>query len=196
MGRLARYFFQGLIVLVPVAVTAYVLWAVFAGLDSWVQLSIPGLGVVLVLVGVTGIGFLSSLVLTAPLIRLLEGTLERLPFVKLLYGSVKDLLSAVVGEEKRFDRPVLVRVGDGVEVLGFVIRDSLDSLGVSGRAAVYVPQSYNFAGQTLIVPADRLTPLAVSGADAMTFAVSAAVAGAQRAADAGAPATPGRGRPE
>jgi len=177
MSRLTRYFFQGLIVLAPIAVTAYVFWTAFSAVDGWLGLPVPGLGVLIVVAAVTAIGFFASLFLIRPLMRALDGLLERLPLIKLIYGSVRDLLSAVVGEEKRFDRPVLVRVGDAVEVIGFVTRDSLDDLGAPGRVAVYVPQSYNFAGQTLVVARESLTPLSASGADAMTFVVSAGVAG-------------------
>lgn len=177
MNRAVRYFFQGLIVLVPIAVTVYVLAAAFTAIDGWLDLPVPGLGVVAVVAGVIAIGFLASLFLVRPLLRAFDALLDRLPVIKLIYGSLRDLLSAVVGEEKRFDRPVLVRVGDGVEVIGFVTRDSLDDLGAPGRVAVYVPQAYNFAGQLLVVAADRVAPLEASGADAMTLAVSAGVTG-------------------
>jgi uncharacterized membrane protein len=175
MNRVLRYFFQGLIVVVPIAVTMYVLWAAFAAIDSWLDLSVPGLGVVAVFAGVLLIGFLTSLFLVRPLMRALDALLDRLPVIKLIYGSLRDLLSAVVGEEKRFDRPVLVRIADGVEVIGSVTRESLDELGAAGRVAVYVPQSYNFAGQTLVVTTAHITPLTASGADAMTFVVSGGV---------------------
>lgn len=186
MNRVVRYFFQGLIVLVPIAVTAYVLTATFTAIDGWLDLPVPGLGVVAAVAGVVAIGFLTSLFLVRPLVRAFDALLDRLPLIKLIYGSVRDLLSAVVGEEKRFDRPVLVRVGDGVELIGFVTRDSLDELGAPGRVAVYVPQAYNFAGQLLVVAADRVMPLEASGADAMTLAVSAGVTGRKPATPAAA----------
>jgi len=183
MNRLVRYFFQGLIVVVPIAATAYVLWASFSAIDGWLDLGVPGLGVVAVLGGVLAIGFLTSLFVIRPLMRAVDSVLDRVPGIKLIYGSIRDLLSAVVGEHKRFDRPVLIRVGDGIEVIGFVTRESLTDLGAAGRVAVYVPQSYNFAGQTLVVEADRITRLAATGADAMTFVVSGGVA-SQRATTA------------
>lgn len=177
MRRLARYFFQGLIVLVPIAVTAYVFWAAFRAVDSWLGLSVPGLGVVVVILGITLAGLLANLFLVAPLVRLVERLIEGLPFVKLLYGAVRDLLSAVVGEEKRFDRPVLVEMADGVAIIGFVTRDDLSGIGITDRVAVYLPQSYNFAGQTLVVGREKITPIDATGGDAMTFVVSAGVAG-------------------
>ena len=126
MRHLLRYFFQGLIVLVPLAVTGYVLWSSFWAIDGWLDLPVPGLGLLVVLATVLAIGFLTSLFLIRPLMRAFDALLGRLPVINLIYGSVRDLLSAVVGEEKRFNRPVLVRISDGVEVIGFVTRDSLD----------------------------------------------------------------------
>jgi uncharacterized membrane protein len=177
MKHVLRYFFQGLIVLVPLAVTAYVLWASFAAIDGWLGLPFPGLGVLLVFAGVLAIGFLTSLLLIRPVMRTFDALLERVPVINLIYGSVRDLLSAVVGEEKRFDRPVLVKIAEGIEVIGFVTRDSLEEMGVTARVVVYVPQSYNFAGQTLVVASDRIVPVTATGAEAMTFIVSAGVTG-------------------
>lgn len=179
MKRLARYFFQGLILLAPIAVTAYVLYAAFTAIDGWLGLPVPGLGLVVVVGGVTLVGFVANLFLVRPLVYLVEAAIARLPFVKVLYGAVKDLLSAVFGDEKRFDRAVLLELSPGIEVLGFVTRDSLSELGLEDRVSVYLPQSYNFAGQTLIVAADRVTPITAPGADAMTFLVSAGVAGSK-----------------
>jgi uncharacterized membrane protein len=176
MAKLFRYFLAGLVFLVPIAVTVYALWAAFSAVDGWIDLGIPGLGVVIVVAGVTLLGFLSQLFITAPLLRLIDRAIQRVPFVKLLYGAIRDLLAAVAGDKKRFDRPVLVQVGEGIEVLGFITRDDLDAMGVEGRMAVYLPQSYNFAGQTIVVRQEQVTPLDVSPADAMTFALSAGIA--------------------
>ena len=63
-----------------------------------------------------------------------------------------------------------------MHVLGFVTADSLDHLGLSGHVAVYVPSSYSFAGHLLLLPTDRITPVAVDGPDAMAFVVSGGVA--------------------
>ncbi len=177
MRTLARYFFQGLVFLAPIAITLYVLWVVFAAIDGWLNLPVPGLGFLITIVLVTLVGFLTNFFLAARLMRLLDRILEKLPFVKLLYTSLKDLLSAVMGDKKRFDKPVMVRVAEGASVLGFVTRDSVEDLGIPGHVAVYLPQSYNFAGQVILAPRERVTPLDVASADVMTFVVSAGIAG-------------------
>jgi len=59
--------------------------------------------------------------------------------------------------------------------VGFLTKESLDGLGIAGHVAVYLPQSYNFAGQLLVVPADRITPLDAPSAEVMAFVVSGGV---------------------
>jgi uncharacterized membrane protein len=107
-----------------------------------------------------------------------EQVLGRLPLVKLLYGSMRDLVNAFVGEKKSFDRPVAVTLlaGSGLRALGFVTKDAL-SLGSEELCAVYFPQSYNFAGNLLLVPRAQVEPLGVSGSDLMAFVVSGGVSG-------------------
>jgi uncharacterized membrane protein len=128
---------------------------------------------------VTLLGFLLSSYLMRQILSVLELVLERLPLVKLLHGAVKDLMGAVAGEKKRFDRPVLVSLGPAnpARVMGFVTRDSLGAMGLPEDVAVYLPQAYNFAGQLLILPRAAVTPLPLQSSEVMTFIVSGGVSG-------------------
>lgn len=179
MKRLAGYFLQGLIVLAPIAITGYVFWVVFRTVEGWFDFRYPGLGLLATLVAVTLIGFLSSHVLTRGVVSLAERMLDRLPFVKLLHTSLRDLASAFVGPGKRFDRPVLVElVPGGARFVGFVTRDALDTLGLPGHVAVYLPQSYNFAGQLVVVARESVLTLPVASAETLAFVVSGGISGA------------------
>lgn len=182
MRRLATYFLRGLVLVAPVAVTLYVCWAVFVRLDSWVGLRIPGAGFVLTLAVITLVGMLASNLVTRGVVTGIDRLLARLPFVRLLYTSTKDLLSAFVGEHRRFDRPVSLSVASesGAQLLGFVTADALDDLGLAGHVAVYLPQAYNFAGNLVVVPADRVRPLAAESAEVMAFIVSGGVSRGRR----------------
>jgi uncharacterized membrane protein len=182
MRRLATYFLRGLVLTAPVAVTLYVCWAIFVRLDSWLGLPIPGAGFVLTLLLITLVGVLASNLVTRGVLSGIEKLLQRLPFVRLLYTSTKDLLSAFVGEHRRFDRPVSVPLAPGsdAQLLGFVTADALDDLGLAGHVAVYLPQAYNFAGNLLVVPADRVRPLAADSAEVMAFIVSGGVSRGRR----------------
>ena len=177
MRRLINYFLRGLVVTAPLALTIYILWTVFVRLDSWLGLPVPGVGFLLTITLVTVVGFLASNLVTRSVVSLVEQALQRLPFVRLLYSSTKDLLNAFVGEKRRFDKPVVVALSpDGrTKVIGFVTQESLDQLGLAGHVAVYLPQSYNFAGNLVLFPADQVQRLTADSTAVMAFIVSGGV---------------------
>lgn len=179
MKLIVRSFFEGLLILVPILTSVYIVYVVFISVDGLLGLSIPGVGFVLTMVLITVIGFFASHFFTRTLFQYLEKQFVKLPLVKILYTSVKDLLGAFVGNKKSFDKPVLVKLSkDGsVKTLGFVTRASLDVFGIKGHVAVYLPQSYNFAGNLLVVPKSMVTPLTAESSDVMAFLVSGGVSG-------------------
>jgi uncharacterized membrane protein len=179
MRRLLGYFVRGLVLLAPLVVTVWVCWLVFTNVDGWLGLPIPGAGFVATLLLITVVGFLGSNLLTRSAVNVLEGLMSRLPFVRLLYGSTKDLLNAFVGEKRRFDKPVSLDLSPdgGVRLVGFVTQESLAHLGMAEYVAVYCPHSYNFSGQLHLVLATRVRALDVASADAMAFVVSGGVSG-------------------
>ena len=179
MGRLLGYFGRGLVLLVPIAVTVWVCWLVFTRVDGWLGLPIRGAGFAVTIALITIVGFLGSSLLTRSALSMLESLLSRLPFVRLLYGSTKDLLNAFVGEKRRFDKPVLMAVYENspLRMVGFVTQESLEHLGLHAYVSVYCPHSYNFSGQLYVVPATQVTLLDVASADAMAFTVSGGVTG-------------------
>jgi uncharacterized membrane protein len=179
MRLLLGSFARGLVVVTPLAITVYVTWWVLDTVDGWLGLPIPGAGLLVTLALITLVGFLASTVLTRSLVAALEALLGRLPFVRLLYNSTRDLLNAFVGEQRRFDRPVVVAVSEQVRLLGFITQEALTGLRASGPlVAVYCPQSYNFAGQLLLVPPEQVTPLTAPASDVLAFIVSGGVTGA------------------
>ena len=177
MRALLNYFLRGLVVVAPLAVTGYVCWRLFQAVDGLLGLPVPGAGVAVTLLSIVVVGFLASTFVARGLFGLVERLLTRLPFVRLLYGSTKDLLNAFVGEQRRFDRPVAVTLypDAGGEAIGFVTQSALGHLGLGGRVAVYLPFSYSVAGHVLIFPAERVRPLAADSADVMAFLVSGGV---------------------
>ena len=187
MRRLVNYFFRGVIVTAPIAVTAYVCYRIFVGIDSWLGLPVRGAGFAVTVVVITLTGFLASTILARSLVGALDSVMNRLPFVRLLYSSTRDLLNAFVGEQRRFDKPVLVTLypGGGARAFGFVTQESLAHFGLADHVAVYLPQSYNFAGTLLVFPTAQVERVAVDSADVMAFIVSGGVAGA-----AGSPTPP------
>lgn len=172
---LAQSFMNGLLVLAPVAATAWILVKLFQTIDQLLPLPdnvTPGVGFALVLVIVVVVGVLTTNLLASQLLSLSDRLLSRVPFVKLVYTSIKDLTEAFVGENKKFDRPVFVTLADGVQAIGFVTREELEEYGMKDIVAVYVPQSYNFAANLLFVPRTRVHPIAKPAGEVMAFVVS------------------------
>jgi uncharacterized membrane protein len=183
MAWLLRYFFRGLVVLAPLVLTVWLTFEIFRRVDRWLGglfgFTIPGAGVLLTIALITLFGFLASNLLARTLLGAVEAVLARLPFVRLLYGSTRDLLNAFVGERRRFDTPVLVTLSpdSNLKTLGFVTQESLERYGLAEYVAVYLPQSYNFAGNLVVVPASQVERIPGGGADVMAFIVSGGVTG-------------------
>jgi len=177
MSRLLNYFLRGLVFVTPVALTVYVAWWVFHRIDSWLGLPVPGAGFVITIALITFVGFLASNLITRGLLGVVERVFTRLPFVRLLYASTRDLLDAFVGEKRRFDAPVMVALTPGgtAKMLGFVTQPSVARLGLVEHVAVYLPQSYNFAGNVIVVPAAQVEPLHADSSAVMAFIVSGGV---------------------
>ncbi len=179
-----RNFLRGLLFVVPVAATVYLLQWAFVTIDNmvdperWFGIKVPGLGVALAVVVITAIGVLTSNILTRWIVQLVDRFFQRMPLTKMIYGAIKDLLDAFVGEKKKFDRPVIVGLGAvDAEVLGFITRDELAWLGRPGSVAVYFPQSYNFAGSVVLFPRERVKVLDAVPSEVMQFIVSGGVSG-------------------
>lgn len=176
-NRILSYFWRGCLVLAPVVGTLYIGWLLISTVDRLIPIGIPGLGLVVTVGIVTLVGFLTSNVVGKAVVRSMENALTRVPLLKLLYTSIRDLINAFVGDKKRFDRPVAVAFTESARALGFVTRETLHGLHLPGHVAVYFPQSYNFAGNLLIVPKELVEPLDVHPTDMMAFIVSGGVSG-------------------
>lgn len=202
---LLRYFLRGLLVVVPMALTIYILIYAFNWIDGLIKLDeeskwhIPvvnlefsgksvawrGFGFTVIVSAVIGTGILTSNVLSGWILRRFEQLFTHVPVVKQIYMSIKDMVEAFVSEDKKFDKPVLLALGDSqeVEVIGFVTREDLEEFGRPGKVAVYVPQSYNFAANLILVPKERVTALDIPAGDAMAFVVSGGVSHATQRAE-------------
>ncbi len=177
MRRLAGYFLRGLVIMAPLALTVYVCYSIVTAIDSWIPFSVPGVGFAITIGLITLVGALGSNVLTDSLVGLIDRLLEKLPFVRLLYGTAKDFFEAFVGDKKRFDTAVLVTLypSSDAKALGFMTRKDVDMFGLTNHVAVYLPHSYAFTGQLLLVPAEHVTLVQAGSAELMTFIVSGGV---------------------
>ncbi|RZL39311.1 MAG: DUF502 domain-containing protein [Pedobacter sp.] len=186
---LVNYLIKGLLVVVPIALSIFiVIWAVTT-VDSWLNVSnilgvnpitgtnrnIPGLGLVLVVSIILLAGFVVTNFVTEPMYNWFYRTMNKLPLLNFIFSSIKDLTEAFVGDEKKFNHPVLVESEAGVRRIGFLTQSDLTKLDLPGDAIVYFPFSYSFAGQVYVVAKDKIKPLNMSAADAMKLVVSGGV---------------------
>jgi uncharacterized membrane protein len=176
MRILTRSFAQGLLVLAPVAITIWVVFFAVKTLDKWLNAPIPGLGIVLAAAVITLTGYLTGNVVGNRIVSWLEAGMQRVPIIKLLYNSLKDLFGAFVGQKRKFDKPVAVEINPhGLKALGFLTNERFDDPQLAGHVSVYLPESYNFAGNLIVVPKDRVHPLDADGAEFMAFIMSGGV---------------------
>ena len=150
MKKLLIYFVQGLIITVPVAITAYVFYKVIALIGSFVHIFgtivspfvDPFIVIAITLSLIFLMGLLGSSIILRPLFTLFDHAMEHTPVVKTVYSSIKDFLSAFVGSKKRFNKPVLVTINkeNNIQQLGFITQEDLSELNLAkGIVAVYVP---------------------------------------------------------
>ncbi|MHC4599399.1 MAG: DUF502 domain-containing protein [Planctomycetota bacterium] len=196
MKRILRYFFQGLLVLMPTGLTIYIVVYVVVHIDVWacgllekihvLEKICPapgwrgqGLGVPLALAVVVLAGWLMDIWLFRKLWRLLDRTLDKLPFIKSVYGAIRDTMVFLFGEKKSFSKVVMVKLpGSEHGVLGMVTNEDPSreaGPNVAGRLGVYVPMAFNLGGYTLYVDREKVTPVDMPVDDAMTFILSGGV---------------------
>jgi len=176
MRTLTRSFAQGLLVLAPIAITLWVVVFTVTTLDEWLDTRIPGLGIVIAAVGITIIGYLTGNVVGNKLLAWLEAGMQRVPLIRILYNALRDLFGAFVGGKRKFDKPVAVEINEhGLKVLGFLTSESFEDPQLEGHVSVYLPESYNFAGNLVVVPKERVQALDADGAEFMAFIVSGGV---------------------
>ncbi len=181
-----RYFMQGLLYLVPVAVTAYTLYSIFTWVDGLLEtyieeiigFALPGLGLVVIILFVSLIGFLGSTFIFSPVINYFDRLISKAPLIKIIYTAIKDLMSAFVGQKKRFTEPVSVIVNLEPEVirLGFVTSSDLKSLNMEGdKIAVYLPYSLSVMGDLFIIDTKYVKAVDAAPSEVMKFIVAGGV---------------------
>jgi len=177
--RFIRYFFSGTLFIVPLVATAYFIYFSFQKLDSLLNLPYPGLGFLIILVTITGFGYLTTNFAFKTFADWFDHGMNKIPLVKLIYSAVKDLLGAFVGDKKKFNKPVLVRINkdNNLFQIGFITQPDLTELGLNDMVVVYFPHSYAFSGFHYFVAKENIKPLNISGPTAMKFIVSGGVSG-------------------
>jgi len=185
MKRLAKtvlnYFISGLVFIAPVGLTILLLYNAFDFVDNLITIEntriVPGLGFLLVIGGTALIGFIFTRLLPNTIQNWIENSIQNLPLVSLFYSAFKDLISAFVGDKKKFKQPVLVTLNkeNHIHKLGFLTQESLSQIDKSDFVSVYCPHSYAFSGDMFILPKGNVKILSLSSAEAMKIIISGGV---------------------
>ena len=189
LKKLFQYFLQGLLVLAPILITFYVLYAVVSKIDSLIPIFTEtnqrgevvvqnyGLGFVIIILVVVLIGYFSYFFISNRIIVFIDRLMQRLPGLKHIYSTTRDFFEAFAGDKKKFTQSVIANVDDNdVWRIGFITKEDMEEFGLKGYIAVYVPMSYSVAGHVYVIPQERVRRIThISSSQAMKFAVSGGV---------------------
>src|SRR5690606_2440300 len=116
-NRFLKYFLRGLLFVVPLALTFFIIFQTIQWLDNLIPYKVPGLGLLTIVAAITLVGYLASTLLAGPIFHMLEDIMVKVPLVNIIYTSLKDLIDAFVGDKKKFDKPVLVALTPDFTIL-------------------------------------------------------------------------------
>jgi len=183
---------RGLVVVLPIGLTLWLLWWLGSSTESLLQQVItlvipaehyrPGMGIIAAVVLLLGAGTMVNALIVRRMLAAWEGFLDRIPVVKTIYGAIRDFTKLLPADGKRRDlkRVVLARVGDA-RLVGFVTRDDAAELGIVRReealVAVYFPMSYQIGGYTALLPRSSIQPLDIPVESAMRLVLTGGLSG-------------------
>jgi uncharacterized membrane protein len=187
--KIFQYFLQGLLILAPVAITAYAVYWIISSIDNLVPIFTYtevdgtvhvrnyGLGFIVVIAAICTIGYFSSFFIRLKLFSLFDSWLEKAPGIRFIYSTVKDFFEAFAGKKKKFNKPVLANIDDNdVWRVGFITKDEARDFGFIEYVAVYIPMSYSIAGNVYLLPRNRVRTITnITSTEAMKFAISGGV---------------------
>ena len=176
--RVFTNFLQGLLYIGPIFAVLYIIYWIFMRIDGILPFKIPGLGFVVIFIGISIVGYFGNTIIARPLFKYFKKIIDRVPLIKTIYASITDLLSAFVGNKKKFNVPVIVKMNKDSEIykLGFLTKEDLSQIGLDKKfVAVYLPHSYNFSGNMFVVPATYVKSIDLPSSEIMKFIVSGGV---------------------
>jgi len=173
--KLLSYFLKGLLISLPIYATYRIIRGSLETLDAVLAFETKGLGFLIVIFSITLLGIIGSTIFTRPIIDLLDDMFSKIPLVKVIYTSIKDLIEAFVGDKKKFNKPVLVQLTPGIYKPGFITQDDLEFMGLKDMVAVYLPHSYAFSGNVFLVEKEKVVKYAGESGDLMKFIISGGV---------------------
>ncbi|MFN6380320.1 MAG: DUF502 domain-containing protein [Flavobacteriales bacterium] len=186
--KLGGYFLNGVLIIVPIAAVIYIIYKVLELLSTPFltlmynerELAVTGqrispLAIISLLLFILILGFLGTKLINEPIKKRIAQYVEKIP----LYKSITDIINALVGSKKRFNKPVLVKLNQeqDIEVIGFITDEDLNELAddIDGKVGVYLPMSFSFSGHLVIVPKRNVKVVDRNSVDVMKYIVSGGI---------------------
>jgi len=189
--KIGKLFLQGLLAILPVALTIYILYWLAVSAESILGKAIrlvlpekfylPGMGVLASFFVILAIGILLKLWLFRKIFQWGENIIEKVPLIKFFYSSIRDLTSFFdLSKNKDFNKVVMVTlIEDDIKIMGLVTREDFEGLPEKiykdDKVAVYLPWSYQVGGFTIMVSKSKLEPIELSVDQALRFMLTAGV---------------------
>lgn len=182
--NLIKSFINGILTIVPIILVIYVIYKTFMFLDGLLgnllkpylkDDYIPGIGLFITIILITLLGWLSTKFITGRIIIIIDSILDRIPFVKTVYSVIKDTIHSFLGDKKSFSKVALVTIpGTSMKSLGFITAEELEKFyePLADYIAVYIPQTFQVAGFTFLIPKEQVEVINVKPEDAMKFILS------------------------
>ncbi len=191
---LKNYFLTGLLVILPVFITAYVIWFLIRAMDvvlkyvpakylpdTYLPFHVPGLGLILVVIIILVVGLLFRNLAGRKVVHFWENMVDRIPLVRIIYSGVKQLLeSFFLQKNDAFKRVALLEYPRrGAYVIGFITGESkgeVQSKTDQNMMNIFVPTTPNpTSGFYILIPKDELIILNMTVEDAFKLIISGGI---------------------
>ena len=194
-GRLRAYFFTGVLVTAPVAITIWLAWQFVTYVDSkvtpvipaiwnpenYLPFSLPGLGLVMIFLGLTVVGFFTAGILGRSLVLSGERMLDRLPVVRSVYSALKQIFETVFKEQSNAFREVVLIEYPRREswAIGFITGDATTQIQdrTPGESInIFLPTTPNpTSGFLLFIPRSDTRSLRMTVEEGIKMVVSGGI---------------------
>ena len=181
-NKLVKFFLAGLLYLLPVAILIFILYKTFVLVDGIIPQEwkiVPGMGIIILLVFLTLFGWFTTISRLDDIAKdWFHKLIKKIPILENIYSTLEDVSSALVGNKKTFDKPVLVKLSknNDTERIGFIAKEDLSFLGIeNGKVAIALPFTFSYMSKIIILPVENITPIDAKSSEVMKFLLSGGI---------------------
>lgn len=186
MNLLFKFFLRGLLVIVPLFLSLYVIFWFFSRAEHLalqgmnllgLNFYFPGMGILVGMGLIILVGIIMSSIVAQRLHQFLQNIISKMPILKTIYFAIADFLNFFAGtEEAKNTKVVLVQMPNHeaklVGILTNLHPEALISIESTSLVAVYLPMSYQIGGYTVFIPKSWITETNLSVEDAVKLSMT------------------------